>query len=107
MPWCTAPSASRPRGSPAMPVRQRRFRMPATATSRTFRAIGSALAAASLAASALVVQATPVGAVALPRLIVSEADANGSSQSYAGDWFELTNLGTSAVSLTGYSMDDD
>ncbi|MGC3991834.1 MAG: lamin tail domain-containing protein [Chthoniobacteraceae bacterium] len=41
-------------------------------------------------------------------LIITEVDPTGSSTStYAADWFELTNTGTSAISLTGYKMDDN
>lgn len=39
-------------------------------------------------------------------IIISEVDAYGSSNSYAGDWFELTNTTTSAIDITGWKMDD-
>jgi Lamin Tail Domain len=39
-------------------------------------------------------------------IVISEVDAAGSSASYAADWFELTNTGSAAVSLTGWKMDD-
>lgn len=38
---------------------------------------------------------------------ITEVDPSGSSKSYAGDWFELTNTGTSAVDITGWKMDDN
>ena len=42
-------------------------------------------------------------------ILVTEVDAAGSSSSsgYSADWFELTNNGTSAVSIAGWSMDDN
>jgi hypothetical protein len=40
-------------------------------------------------------------------LVVSEIDAAGSGNSaYGADWFELTNTGSSAISLSGDKMDD-
>ena len=40
-------------------------------------------------------------------LVISEVDAAGSGNSaYAADWFELTNTGTTALSLSGDRMDD-
>jgi hypothetical protein len=45
--------------------------------------------------------------VASAALVISEVDAAGSGTStYAADWFELTNTGTSSISLSGYRMDD-
>ena len=41
------------------------------------------------------------------QLIISEVDPTGSSASYAADWFELKNIGTSAVDITGWKMDDN
>ncbi len=41
-----------------------------------------------------------------PSVAITEVDPTGSSMSYAADWFELTNTGTSAVDLTGWKMDD-
>ena len=42
-----------------------------------------------------------------PSVIVSEVAPWGSgNSSYAVDWFEVTNTGTSAVDLTGWKMDD-
>jgi hypothetical protein len=40
------------------------------------------------------------------QLIISEVDPNGSGASYAADWFELKNIGTSSVDITGWKMDD-
>lgn len=40
-------------------------------------------------------------------IIVSEVSAFGSGNgTYAADWFELTNTGSSAVDITGWKMDD-
>lgn len=42
------------------------------------------------------------------QIIISEVDPTGSATStYAADWFELTNTGTSAVDITGWKMDDN
>jgi hypothetical protein len=42
------------------------------------------------------------------QLIISEVDPTGSStSSYGADWFELKNIGTSAVDITGWKMDDN
>lgn len=42
------------------------------------------------------------------QIIISEVDPTGSATStYAADWFELTNTGTSAVSIAGWKMDDN
>ena len=44
----------------------------------------------------------------LPKLIISEASPWSSGNSpYAADWFEVTNIGTAAVNLTGWKMDDN
>lgn len=42
------------------------------------------------------------------QLIISEVHPTGSSASttYAADWFEVSNLGASAVDLTGWKIDD-
>lgn len=40
-------------------------------------------------------------------IIISEIDPTGSSATYAADWFELTNTGTSAVDISGWKMDDN
>ncbi len=41
-------------------------------------------------------------------IVITEVHPNGSSNGtpYSGDWFELTNFGTTAVSLEGWKMDD-
>ncbi len=59
----------------------------------------------SLFALALTASLLPIAAQA--QLIISEVDPTGSSASYAADWFELRNIGTSAVNLTGWKMDDN
>ncbi|HVW29277.1 MAG TPA: lamin tail domain-containing protein [Polyangiaceae bacterium] len=42
------------------------------------------------------------------RLIISEVASWGSSNStYAADWFEVTNVGSAAVDMTGWTMDDN
>lgn len=41
------------------------------------------------------------------QIIITEVDAAGSgTAAYAADWFELTNEGTSSVSIAGWTMDD-
>jgi len=40
-------------------------------------------------------------------LIISEVQPNGSSSSYAADWFEVTNTGNSELTITGWKMDDN
>jgi hypothetical protein len=40
-------------------------------------------------------------------VVITEVDPAGSSASYAADWFELTNTGSTAVSLAGWTMMDD
>jgi hypothetical protein len=40
-------------------------------------------------------------------IVISEVDPSGSSSTYAADWFELTNTGSSAVSIAGWKMDDN
>lgn len=40
-------------------------------------------------------------------LFITEVDPSGSSASYAADWWELTNTGTSAIDITGWKMDDN
>ncbi len=57
-----------------------------------------------LAATAFVAVITSANAA----VIISEIDPTGSSTStYAADWFELTNTGTTAVGITGWKMDDN
>jgi hypothetical protein len=44
---------------------------------------------------------------ALADIVISEVDPAGSgNKSYSADWFELTNTGAAAVSITGWKMDD-
>ncbi len=38
---------------------------------------------------------------------ISEVNPSGSSSAYTGDWFEVTNTGTSAVDITGWKIDDN
>ncbi|MEI9999301.1 MAG: lamin tail domain-containing protein [Verrucomicrobiota bacterium] len=41
------------------------------------------------------------------QLVITEVDPSGSgNNTYQQDWFELTNYGTTALNLTGFSMDD-
>lgn len=41
------------------------------------------------------------------QLIISEVHSTGSSSStYAADWFEISNLGSTAIDLTGWKIDD-
>jgi hypothetical protein len=41
------------------------------------------------------------------QIIITEVDPSGSGNStYAQDWFELTNYGSTAVSISGWKMDD-
>ncbi len=57
-----------------------------------------------LASACLACAAVPAHA----DLIVSEAAPYASGNtSYAADWFELTNTGTSAISLAGWKIDDN
>jgi Lamin Tail Domain len=55
-------------------------------------ATGAAFAALAQSASAAVV--------------ISEIDPYGSSATYAADWFELTNTGSTSVSIAGWTMMD-
>jgi len=42
------------------------------------------------------------------QLVITEVMSNEKSgATYAADWFELTNVGSSAIDLTGYTMDDN
>jgi uncharacterized protein YjiK len=42
------------------------------------------------------------------RLIITEVDPTGSSAPiYAADWFEVTNIGSAPVDMTGWKMDDN
>jgi hypothetical protein len=40
-------------------------------------------------------------------IVISEVDSAGSGSSVQADWFELTNTGTAAVSISGWKMDDN
>lgn len=42
-------------------------------------------------------------------MVITEVDAAGSAtgSGYGGDWFELTNTGSSAVDISGWKMDDN
>ncbi|HVV89504.1 MAG TPA: lamin tail domain-containing protein, partial [Solirubrobacterales bacterium] len=42
-----------------------------------------------------------------PDVKVTEVDPSGSDAVYGADWFELTNEGTTAVTLTGWKMTDE
>ena len=51
-----------------------------------------------------VVNETPV----IPSVFISEVHPSGSGNtSYSSDWFEVTNNGTTAVTITGWQMDDN
>ena len=56
-----------------------------------------------IATALMVTVAAPVQAA----INISEVDANGSSASYAADWFELTNTGSTSVNISGWKMDDN
>ena len=66
-------------------------------TSFNLRAKAAAVAALSLFSAAAHAQF----------IIVSEIDPTGSAASYAADWFELTNTGSTAVDITGWKIDDN
>jgi len=58
----------------------------------------------------LVLSAALMAIITVPAhaaIAISEVDANGSSATYAADWFELTNTGSTAVNITGWKMDDN
>ncbi len=47
-------------------------------------------------------------AVAAPRVFISEVHPAGSGNgTYAADWFEVTNTGTTPVNITGWKVDDN
>lgn len=47
-------------------------------------------------------------AIARGDIVITELHPTGSSNTFYGaDWFELTNLGSSAVDITGWSWDDN
>lgn len=57
--------------------------------------------------SALIATAFVAGS-AQAALVVTEVHSTGSSSTtYAADWFELTNTGTTDIDITGYRVDDD
>jgi hypothetical protein len=58
---------------------------------------------------ALALLSVTAGAAAQAAIVITEVDPYGSSSSttYGADWFELTNTGTSAVSIAGYTMTDN
>lgn len=63
---------------------------------------------AHLKLAALALASTLAAQSASAAIIVSEVDAAGSATStYANDWFELTNTGSTAVDITGWKMDDN
>jgi uncharacterized protein YjiK len=78
-------------------------------TVSTLSAVG--VSGAFLAADGAEIGSPGVGAATPPpgpSVIVSEVAPWGSGNaSYAVDWFEVTNTGTSAVDLTGWQMDDN
>ncbi len=71
---------------------------------------GRALAVTSIAALAVASGsvATPASAAGVNGIIVSEVSPWGSgNSSYATDWFEVTNTGSTAINITGWKMDDN
>jgi hypothetical protein len=62
----------------------------------------------TIARMALVAGLSTFASFANAAIIVSEvAPWSSGNSTLASDWFELTNTGSSAVSLTGWKMDDD
>jgi uncharacterized protein YjiK len=43
----------------------------------------------------------------VPDVKITEVDPTGNNAGYGADWFELTNMGTEAATLTGWKIDDD
>lgn len=41
------------------------------------------------------------------RVVISEVHPTGSNSTYAADWFEVTNVGTTAVDISGWTVDDN
>jgi hypothetical protein len=69
----------------------------------SFRVINAAVAAALV-----VVIGTRAGVAAAPAsVLITEVDSSGSSATYAADWFELTNVGTSDVDVRHWKIDDN
>ncbi len=63
---------------------------------------------AHLKLAALALACALAAQTASAAIIISEVDAAGSATStYANDWFELTNTGSTAVNITGWKMDDN
>jgi hypothetical protein len=61
-----------------------------------------------LAAALVAIGSVPVRAVMPVSLFITEVDPAGSGTStYAADWFELTNTGSTAINITGWKMDDN
>ena len=49
-----------------------------------------------------------VAAATTSSVVISEVHPSGSGNgTYAADWFEVTNTGTTAVDITGWKMDDN
>jgi len=74
--------------------------------------ISAILTAFAVAAAVTAVGAgTPVGAQTTTTVAVTEVapwgSGIGSTTGYAADWFEVTNLGPTAVNITGWKMDDN
>jgi MYXO-CTERM domain-containing protein len=57
-------------------------------------------------ACALVV-GVAMASIANAQLVITEVSSTGSSNSVGSDWFELTNLGSAAVDITGWRIDDN
>jgi len=68
-----------------------------------YLAIASAIALLAIAGS---LPAGRVGAADAPGVVISEIHPGGSGASYAADWFEVTNTGTTTVDITGWKFDD-
>ena len=56
---------------------------------------------------AILAMPTTASAAPLPSISITEVAPWGSASTYAADWFELTNTGTSNVDITGWKMDDN
>lgn len=57
--------------------------------------------------SALAAMLASMTTVAHAAIVISEVNPTGSSATYAADWFELTNTGTSAIDISGWKVDDN
>jgi len=60
-----------------------------------------------MALSSMLLAGAVITKSASAAMLITEVDAAGSSASYAADWFELTNTGSTAVDITGWKMDDN